>query len=63
MTTDINEHEMLSPFEYKTLKLDAAYRPIGVISGTEALVMCLVGKARMIAAGGSALAASATGTA
>ena len=50
MTTDINEDEMLSPFEYKTLKLDAAYRPIGVISGTEALVMCLVGKARMIEA-------------
>ena len=39
---------MSNPFEYKTLKLDAAYRPIEIINGTEALIMCLIGKARTI---------------
>ena len=43
-----NNNEMLNLFEYKTLKLDAAYRPIEVISGTDALVMCLIGKARTV---------------
>ncbi len=48
MSTNIENNDMSSPFEYKTLKLDAAYRPIEIISGTEALVMCLIGKARTI---------------
>ena len=43
-----DKDDMTSPFDYKTLKLDAAYRPIGIINGTEALVMCLIGKARTI---------------
>ena len=30
------------------LKLDSSFRPIDVIEAVEALVMCLVGKARMI---------------
>lgn len=42
------ENNVINPFEFKTLKLDAAYRPIEVISGTDALVMCLIGKARSI---------------
>ena len=50
MSNSLDNAEMISPFDYKTLKLDAAYRPIGVINGTEALVMCLGGKARMIEA-------------
>ena len=32
----------------KALKLDSSYRPIDVIDAIEALVMCLVGKARAI---------------
>lgn len=32
----------------KALKLDSSYRPIDVIDALEALVMCLVGKARVI---------------
>ena len=35
-------------FNYQTLKLDATYRPIDIICGIEALVMCLIGKARAI---------------
>ncbi len=50
MSNSLDNSKMISPFDYKTLKLDASYRPIGVINGTEALVMCLVGKARMIEA-------------
>ena len=42
------ENNVINPFEFKTLKLDATYRPIEVINGTEALVMCLIGKARSI---------------
>ena len=48
MNDSLDNADMISPFEYKTLKLDAAYRPIGVINGTEALVMCIIGKARTI---------------
>ena len=48
MDEQTNNADMLSPLEYKTLKLDAAYRPIEIINGTEALVMCLIGKARTI---------------
>ena len=33
---------------YQTLKLDATYRPIDVICGVEALVMCIIGKAKAI---------------
>ena len=43
-----NNDEMTNLFEYKTLKLDAAYRPIEVINGIEALVMCLIGKAKTV---------------
>ncbi len=43
-----NKNNVINPFEFKTLKLDAAYRPIEVINGTEALVMCLIGKARSL---------------
>ena len=32
----------------KTLKLDATYRPIGVVDCLEALVMCIVGKATAV---------------
>ena len=42
------DNDVINPFEFKTLKLDAAYRPIEVINGTDALVMCLIGKARSI---------------
>tara|TARA_B100000941_G_C28379108_1_gene486339 strand:+ start:201 stop:734 length:534 start_codon:yes stop_codon:yes gene_type:complete len=39
--------EMIS-FNYQTLKLDATYRPIDIICGVEALVMCIIGKAKAI---------------
>ena len=32
----------------KALKLDATYRPVGVIDAIEALVLCIVGKAKAI---------------
>ena len=32
----------------KTLKLDSSYRPLAVIDSVEALVLCLIGKARAI---------------
>ena len=32
----------------KTLKLDSSYRPLEVIDAVEALVLCLIGKARTI---------------
>jgi len=32
----------------KALKLDASYRPVGVIDAVEALVLCIVGKAKAI---------------
>jgi 5-methylcytosine-specific restriction endonuclease McrA len=35
-------------FKMKTLKLDATYRPIGVVDCLEALVMCIVGKATAV---------------
>jgi hypothetical protein len=31
-----------------TLKLDASYRPVEVIEALEALVMCLIGKAKVL---------------
>jgi len=34
--------------DVKTLKLDSSFRPIDIISSVEALVMCLVGKARAL---------------
>ena len=34
--------------DMKTLKLDSSFRPIGVIDSIDALVMCLVGKAKSI---------------
>ena len=34
--------------EFKTLKLDASFRPIEVIDAVEALVLCLVGKAAAV---------------
>ena len=34
--------------DVKTLKLDSSFRPIDIISSVEALVMCLIGKARAI---------------
>ena len=33
----------------KTLKLDSSFRPIDIIESIEALVMCIIGKARVIA--------------
>ena len=33
---------------FVTLKLDASYRPVGVVEAIEALVMCLLGKATAI---------------
>ena len=33
---------------FKTLKLDASFRPIEVIDAIEALVLCLVGKAHSV---------------
>jgi 5-methylcytosine-specific restriction endonuclease McrA len=33
---------------FLTLKLDAAYRPLEVIDSLEALVMCIVGKAKVV---------------
>ena len=39
---------MTEEFEMKTLKLDATYRPIGVVDCLEALVMCIVGKATAV---------------
>jgi 5-methylcytosine-specific restriction endonuclease McrA len=47
MSEDFKSDKMIS-FGYQTLKLDATYRPIDVISGVEALVMCIVGKAKAI---------------
>ncbi len=47
MSEDFKSDKMVS-FGYQTLKLDATYRPIGIISGVEALVMCIVGKAKAI---------------
>ena len=44
----MSEDFKMVSFGYQTLKLDAAYRPIDVISGVEALVMCIVGKAKAI---------------
>ena len=35
-------------FGYQTLKLDATYRPVEVIAGIDALVMCIIGKAKAI---------------
>lgn len=32
----------------KALKLDSSYRPVGIIDAVEALVLCIVGKARTI---------------
>ena len=32
----------------KALKLDASYRPVGLIDAVEALVLCIVGKAKAI---------------
>ncbi len=32
----------------KALKLDATYRPVGLIDAVEALVLCLIGKAKAI---------------
>ena len=32
----------------KALKLDSSFRPIDVIDAVEALVLCIVGKARVI---------------
>ena len=48
MINNLTNENMINPFEYKTLKLDASYRPIDIINGTDALVMCLIGKARTI---------------
>tara|TARA_Y100001963_G_scaffold154598_1_gene243692 strand:- start:551 stop:1084 length:534 start_codon:yes stop_codon:yes gene_type:complete len=48
MINDLPDGSMNNPFDFKTLKLDAAYRPIEIISGTDALIMCLIGKARPI---------------
>lgn len=39
---------MSEEFKMKTLKLDATYRPIGVVDCLEALVMCIVGKATAV---------------
>jgi 5-methylcytosine-specific restriction endonuclease McrA len=39
---------MPKEFNMKTLKLDATYRPIGVVDCLEALVMCIVGKATAV---------------
>ena len=36
---------MTKEFEMKTLKLDATYRPVGIVDCIEALVLCIVGKA------------------
>ena len=36
---------MTKEFNMKTLKLDATYRPLGVVDCIEALVLCIVGKA------------------
>ena len=36
------------PKQMKALKLDSTYRPIAVIDALEALVMCLIGKAKTI---------------
>jgi len=47
MSEDFKSDKMVS-FGYQTLKLDATYRPIDIISGVEALVMCIVGKAKAI---------------
>lgn len=33
---------------FVTLKLDATYRPIDVIEAVEALVMCIIGKAKVV---------------
>ena len=41
------DDEMIS-FGYQTLKLDATYRPVEVIAGIDALVMCIVGNAKAI---------------
>lgn len=32
----------------KALKLDSSYRPVGIIDAVEALVLCIIGKARSI---------------
>ena len=32
----------------KALKLDSSYRPVGIIDAVEALVLCIIGKARTI---------------
>jgi 5-methylcytosine-specific restriction endonuclease McrA len=47
MSEDQKSDEMIL-FNYQTLKLDATYRPIDVISGIEALIMCIIGKARAL---------------
>ena len=39
---------VVDPKQMKALKLDSTYRPIAVIDALEALVMCLVGKAKTI---------------
>ena len=33
---------------FVTLKLDAAYRPVGIVEALEALVMCIIGKAKVL---------------
>ena len=38
----------MQPESLVTLKLDASYRPIEVIKALEALVLCLIGKAKAI---------------
>ena len=39
---------MNKEFEMKTLKLDASYRPVGIVDCIEALVLCIVGKATAV---------------
>ena len=34
--------------DFKTLKLDASFRPVEVIDAIEALVLCLIGKAAAV---------------
>tara|TARA_B100000900_G_scaffold167888_1_gene142565 strand:- start:7084 stop:7587 length:504 start_codon:yes stop_codon:yes gene_type:complete len=33
---------------FVTLKLDATYRPVGIVEALEALVMCIIGKAKVL---------------